>query len=63
MKWLCECGSYHCTESIELTVEDAVEILHRELIAIADGCPHGAEATDELVEEREGYKLYREVRG
>jgi len=31
------------------------------LVIIVDGCEHGPEPTDVLVEEREGYKLYKEA--
>lgn len=56
----CECGSLKCTLSVQVSDEVAVEINHRQLIVIVEGCKTGAMGSDTFVEPGKGYSLYRE---
>jgi hypothetical protein len=57
---ICECDSWdHCGKSVELPVEEALEILRKGLVIIVDGCQNGPNSTDVLVEKRKGYSIYR----
>lgn len=56
----CECGS-RCRKTIALDAGVYSDFSRRGLIMIVNGCEHGPEPTDVLVEEREGYKLYKEA--
>ena len=57
---LCECASW-CRKIVKLDIGMLTDIHRRGLVIIVDGCEHGPEPTDVLVEEREGYKLYEEA--
>jgi len=58
---ICECEScIPCGKSVELTLEEAQAIYQRGLVVIVDGCCNGANVTDQLVEARDGYQLYRD---
>jgi len=43
-----------------LSLEEAQEILQKGLVVIVDGCQNGPSPTDQLIEKRDGYALYRE---
>lgn len=60
MKMLCECNSFDCRKTIDLSTEEAqrAEGLHR--VLIVDGCPTGPEPTDTLVSKESGYTIYTE---
>ena len=57
---LCECLSFDCNETIEMTVEEALSIMSRDRksVIITSECPHGPEPTDKLMEVKDGYSLY-----
>lgn len=57
---LCECSSLDCSETIELSFEEALRIHQNDLVIIVDGCMTGPDPTDVLVSKKEGYSLYRE---
>lgn len=62
MKFLCECDSSICLESVEFTLEDWNEIkLKDDHYVISNDCPHGPEDTDILVEKKENYSIYKGV--
>ena len=56
---LCECTSDTCDKTIELSDAVASDIQAKRLVAIAHDCPQGPEPTDQLIETRVGYNLYR----
>lgn len=58
MKMLCECMSYECRKSIDLSVKDAEEAHLDGRIIIVDGCTTGAESTDVLIEKKQGYSIF-----
>lgn len=58
--FLCMCDSLSCDKSIQLPLEEALEVFPNGLVLIVDGCVNGPSATDKFVEKREGYTLYRE---
>lgn len=61
MQVLCECDSFNCNLAIEISVADMQEIKSDPSKLIISGiCPTGPEPTDELVEDRGTYKIYRE---
>lgn len=59
MRYLCVCTSVTCSKTIELSDAVAKDIQAKRLVIIVQGCPRGPETTDELVETRVGYNLYR----
>jgi malate/lactate dehydrogenase len=63
MRYLCECTSTSvaCSKTIELSDAVAKDIQAKRLVIIVQGCPRGPETTDELVETRAGYSLYRDT--
>jgi len=60
MKFACECASMGCKKVIELSVEEMLEIRQQGCIIISSDCERGPEPEDILVEEKEGYAIYRE---
>ncbi|MCJ7792768.1 MAG: hypothetical protein MUP45_02225 [Candidatus Marinimicrobia bacterium] len=57
----CDCRTNGCTKKVKLPIPVALAILHQEdQYVIVDGCQRGAEKSDQLVEQRDGYTLYRE---
>ena len=63
LKVLCECNSFSCNKSITLSLEENLEIhtVDTNQIIIIDGCDTEPEQTDEFVEKKNGYSLYRET--
>ncbi len=60
VNWICECNSWDCPLRIDLPLDVAMDLGGRDdIVAIVDGCQHGPDPTDELIEKREGYSLYR----
>ena len=57
--FFCECDSQDCIKNIWLSYDEAIKVLQGDLIIIIDDCPHGASDGDQLVEQRNGYSLYR----
>ncbi len=60
---ICECDSWILcgkSKSIQLSLKEAQEILQKGLVVIIDGCQNGPSSTDQLVEKKDGYSLYRE---
>lgn len=55
---LCECSSL-CRKTVALDAGVYGDFSRQGLVIIVNGCKHGPEPTDVLVEEREGYKLYK----
>ena len=58
----CECDSVKCLEIIELPVDTLREIRQNQHLVILDSCKGGPQASDTLVEKREGYSLYQEAK-
>jgi hypothetical protein len=61
MRLCCECDSYTCNKAVEIPLVEATLIQRQKLVVIASDCVIGPSATDRLVEERDGYNLYREA--
>lgn len=58
--YLCECDGRACHERISLNSLEAKKIFNQDGVwAIADSCLHGPESNYVLVEEGDGYKIYR----
>lgn len=57
---LCECNSFNCKWAIDLSYEENLAAHLNGNIIIINGCSHGAESTDILVEKKEKYSIYRE---
>lgn len=58
---ICECNSWKpCGKNVQLSLQEAQDILQKELVVIVDGCPNGPDSTDQLIEKRDGYTLYQE---
>lgn len=57
----CECTSNSCRLTVDLPLDEAQRLSKADLVTIVDGCERGPEASDELVEEHEGYNVYREA--
>lgn len=55
----CECSSYDCKEKILLTPEEYEKYRNQDWFVISDQCKHGAEPSDQFMEEKDGYKLYK----
>lgn len=60
MRLLCECNSERCDETIDLDVEEAARLRKRGSVVISNGCAHGPEPTDRLIERRAIYAIYAE---
>ena len=62
MKVLCECNSFDCNESIDLSLEENKKV-HSDCknIIIANSCPFGADPTDVFVKKGNGYSVYKEA--
>lgn len=60
MRIACGCNSFTCTERISAPLEDLEEATANGQVIIAASCAHGAEATDTLIEEKNGYSIYKE---
>jgi hypothetical protein len=60
MKLLCECNSSNCTQTIDMTPEEATRKERNGWVVIADDCPRGPEPDDTLVSmcDEMNYKLY-----
>lgn len=59
---LCECNSFDCDKIINLSLEENLEIhIVANQIIIIDGCSIGPDSTDEFVEKKDGYSLYKET--
>lgn len=58
MNLLCECNSFSCSRSVEVSLAEAQAVLASGLIVILKSCPNGPETGDVLVEERSTYSLY-----
>jgi len=56
----CDCKSFDCAKSIELTISVALEITQKGYYVIVDGCRHGPAKGDKLIEKRDGYAFYQE---
>lgn len=54
----CECWSFGCTLSVEMTLDEAHRA--REGVIIVDGCLRGAEPGEKLLGEGRGYKIYED---
>lgn len=62
IKVLCECNSFGCNKAITLSLEENLEIhIEPNQIIIVDGCEKGPDQTDEFVEKKNGYSLYKET--
>ncbi len=57
---VCQCESFNCGLNVQISEEEALEVARSGLVPIVDGCRKGPNSTDEWVEDRQGYKLYRE---
>lgn len=62
MKVRCECDSTECDllVDVEATPETYSQIIEDKLVVISNSCEHGPEKTDEKVEDKGTYTLYRE---
>lgn len=61
MDFLCECNSITCKKKIRLSVEEMEKLkIKMDCVIIVEGCEHGPEPTDILVEEKTDYSIYRE---
>lgn len=56
----CECESFDCTLTVKLSGAEFGEIKRMGALIIVDGCATGPNSTDVLVEQRKGYRLFRE---
>ena len=61
MKILCECNSFTCRMTIDMSLEEGLEAHKNGNLVIIDGCPNGPDPTDELIEKKDGYSIYRET--
>ncbi len=62
---ICECDSWTVcgkSKSIQLSLEEAQEILQEGLVVIIDDCQNGPPSIDQLVEKKDGYSLYQNHR-
>ena len=58
---LCECMGTSCKLSISLPFEEAEEAKkYINTVVIIDGCSTGPEETDELINKKEGYSVYKD---
>ncbi len=60
-RYLCQCKQDYCDSTMLITDEEYLNIILQGLLIITNGCEHSLEPTDVLVEECEGYKLYKEA--
>ena len=60
MRLLCECMGFGCDLTIEMSVEEGLKARAEGKIIIVAGCSAGPEDTDTLIEEKEGYSIYKE---
>ncbi len=61
MNFACECDSLTCKKTIRLSVEEMDKLKTSiDCVIIVEGCEHGPEPTDTLVEEKTGYSVYKE---
>ena len=58
MKVFCECNSFSCDAQIEAPIEELAQARSDKQVVLATTCQHGPEATDVLVSEHTGYKIY-----
>jgi len=56
---LCECNSFTCSSKIDAPFEDLKEAKKDNQVVISTSCIHGPDPTDELIEVRNGYKIYK----
>lgn len=62
LKVLCECNSFSRNKAITLSLEENLEIhIDPNQIIIVNGCSVGPDSTNELVEKKDGYSIYRET--
>ena len=59
MEVYCECNS-ECNLSIEVPEEEYKQFIRNGNVIIVNGCAKGPEPGDTLIEEREGYSVYRD---
>ena len=57
---VCECNSMSCKLMVKIPLDVGERIKRENLILVVNGCVTPAMDGDILVEEREGYSLYRE---
>jgi len=60
MKILCECNSFDCRMTTDMSYEESIKAHKNGGIIIVDGCPNGPEDNDELIKVKEMYQIYRE---
>ena len=60
IKVLCECNSWTCDKSITLPLEQCTKDREGGNIIIVSDCEAGPDPTDVLVEEKDGYSIYKE---
>lgn len=58
---LCNCEDKFCFRTVTLPSAVADEIRSHHHMVIVDGCRKGPSKTDELIERRLDYSLYREM--
>jgi hypothetical protein len=56
----CGCDSLECQLLVPIPTDEAARIIGLRLFVISRDCKHGPEETDELVEARESYLIFRE---
>ena len=59
VKRICNCLNPQCQLMIVLPIQAAEEIYNSDYVMIVDGCPRGPEANYVLVDQKDGYKLYK----
>ena len=60
INFACECNGITCKKTIRLSVEEMEKLkTSMDCVIIIEGCEHGPEPTDVLVEEKTGYSIFR----
>jgi len=57
---LCECNSYYCGKTVNVSIGTAQRIKSNDHIIIVEGCETGPEKTDIFVSKEDGYSVYRD---
>ncbi|KKM07622.1 hypothetical protein LCGC14_1732080 [marine sediment metagenome] len=61
MKIFCECMSFDCKKTVEMSEKEATEFRSlRNTVIIVDGCNIGPEPTDTFLQKKNGYTVYIE---
>ncbi len=58
----CECNFEGCNVAVLVSLEKVMRYLQTNAFVIANNCSVGPKPTDELLEEYETYKVYKETK-